>query len=226
MKILVVADEPEKALWDYFDRERVNGVELIISCGDLSAAYLEFLETMINRPLLYVRGNHDTQYDYRAPQGCIDIDDRVYDYRGLRILGLGGSMCYNFSKDQYTEEEMAKRIRKLQKRITLMNGFDVLVAHAPAAGYGDLPDRPHQGFACFNDLMNRWHPKYMLNGHVHKCYGSEFRREREHPSGTKIINSYGSYMLEIRDDEHPAKGRTGSALYDLYISLTAGIGSA
>ncbi len=74
--------------------------------------------------------------------------------------------------------------------------------------------------------MNRWHPKYMLHGHVHKCYGSEFRREREHPSGTKIINSYGSYMLEIRDDEHPAKGRTGSALYDLYISLTAGIGSA
>ena len=40
MKILVIADVEEAWLEDYYDRERMEGVELIISCGDLPARYL------------------------------------------------------------------------------------------------------------------------------------------------------------------------------------------
>ncbi len=219
MKILAIADEENKAFWDFFDPQRVKDVDLIISSGDLKAEYLEFLETMVNCPLLYVRGNHDGHYDERPPQGCIELEDRIYDYHGLRILGLGGSMRYRPGKDMYTEEEMAKRIRKLNRTITLRNGFDVLVTHAPAKGYGDLDDLPHRGFECFNELLERWKPAYMLHGHVHKTYG-DFERTRIHPSGTKIINTYDHMLFDIGADEHPAKGKTGSALYDLYISLT------
>ena len=43
MKILAVADEEEKILWDYYDPEKTKDVDLIISCGDLSPHYLEFL---------------------------------------------------------------------------------------------------------------------------------------------------------------------------------------
>ncbi len=218
MRILVVADEESKALWDFYDRSRTEGVDLIISCGDLHPDYLQFLVTMVNCPLLYVRGNHDTKYDRNPPLGCIDIDDKVYDFHGLRILGLGGSMRYKPGPDMYTEEEMRARIRKAGRQILLMNGFDLLVTHAPAKGYGDQEDLPHQGFECFNALINRVKPRYMVHGHVHKSYG-HFEREHVHQCGTKIINAYGSYILEIGDDEHPAPGRTGSALYDLFISL-------
>lgn len=221
MKILAIADEEEKALWDYYDPEKTRGVDLIISCGDLKARYLEFLETMLNVPLLYVRGNHDTQYDYNPPEGCIDIDDRVYEYQGLRILGLGGSMRYiPDRKDQYTEEEMERRIAKINRQIVLMNGIDMVVAHSPARGYGDMEDLPHQGFECFNDLMEKWKPKYFLHGHVHKTYSyKKFIRERKHPSGTKMINVYGYMTLDVGDDEHPAHGHTGSGLYDLYVMM-------
>ena len=34
MKILAVADEECKALWDYFTPDKLEGVELIIACGD------------------------------------------------------------------------------------------------------------------------------------------------------------------------------------------------
>ena len=44
--------------------------------------------------------------------------------------------------------------------------------------------------------MNVYKPKYMLHGHVHKEYGN-FKRELEHPSGTKIINAYGHVFIEI-----------------------------
>ena len=59
MKILAVADEECKALWDYFTPDKLEGVELIIACGDLSRHYLEYLATMAPVPLLYVHGNHD-----------------------------------------------------------------------------------------------------------------------------------------------------------------------
>ncbi len=223
MKILAVADEENKAFWDFFDPERVRGVDLIISCGDLKPQYIEFLETMVNCPLVYVRGNHDGHYDERPPQGCFSLEDRIYDFQGLRILGLGGSMRYQpGKKDMYSEEEMARRIKKLNRMIALRNGFDVLVTHAPARGYGDMEDLPHLGFECFNELLEKWKPAYMLHGHVHKTYGGDFQEVRMHPSGTKILNVYDHMFIEVGDEEHPAKGKTGSPLYDLFVSLTNG----
>lgn len=219
MKILVIADEENKGLFDYYDPIRTKDVDLIISCGDLHREYLEYLVTMTNVPLLYVRGNHDRDYSKNPPQGCVDIDDKIYDFRGLRIMGLGGSMRYQPGSDMYTEKEMEHRISKMRAAMTLRNGIDLLVTHAPAAGYGDLEDLPHRGFHCFNSLLEQWKPKYMLHGHVHKTYDANFKREYEHPSGTHIINCYDSYYLEIGQDEHPAKGQTGSALYDLYVNV-------
>ena len=218
MKILAVADTEEKILWDFFDREVVRDVDLIISCGDLSPHYLEFLVTMINVPLLYVRGNHDHHYDRVPPLGCVPIDDQIYDFRGLRILGLGGSMRYKPGKDMYTEKEMLNRIRKLRPRLAFMNGFDMLVAHAPAEGYGDLPDLAHQGFACFNMLLSEYKPAFMLHGHVHSSYG-RLEREHTHSCGTRIINVNGYQILDISKDHHPARGQTGSFLYDLLVNM-------
>ena len=82
MKILAVADEECKALWDYFTPDKLEGVELIIACGDLSRHYLEYLATMAPVPLLYVHGNHDESYDTRPPQGVICLDDDVYVHNG------------------------------------------------------------------------------------------------------------------------------------------------
>ena len=98
MKILAVADEECKALWDYFTPDKLEGVELIIACGDLSRHYLEYLATMAPVPLLYVHGNHDESYDTRPPQGVICLDDDVYVHNGLRIAGLGGSAGVVYSR--------------------------------------------------------------------------------------------------------------------------------
>ena len=218
MKILCVADEEEKGLWDYYTPESLRGVDLIVSCGDLHPDYLQFLVTMGNCPLLYVYGNHDQHYDRNPPLGCECIEDQIYNYQGLRILGLGGSMRYKPGKNMYTEQEMEKRISRLAAALMITNGFDLLVSHSPARGYGDLEDLPHRGFECFNALLQKYKPKYMIHGHVHKAYG-HFERERTHSCGTKLINVCGSYSLEFSSSDHPPKGKTGSGLYDLYIRL-------
>lgn len=42
MKILILADVESKYLWDYFDKSKLEGVDLILSCGDLNPQYLSF----------------------------------------------------------------------------------------------------------------------------------------------------------------------------------------
>ena len=78
MKILAVADEESKYLWDYFEKEKLQGIDLIVSCGDLKPQYLSFLASFTKAPILYVCGNHDDCYESTPPEGCICIEDKIY----------------------------------------------------------------------------------------------------------------------------------------------------
>ncbi len=196
MKILVLSDIPSKWLYDHYEPGKLDEYDLIVSCGDLPANYLSFLVTMSNVPLLYVSGNHD-HYDVKPPEGCICIDDQIYEFQGVRILGLGGSMLYKpGAPNQYTEKEMAKRVRKLFFQLKRKKGFDILVAHAPALGVGDLPDLPHRGFQVFLDLMEKYKPKYFLHGHVHMNYGRQIPREQQYLD-TTVINAYEKWSIDF-----------------------------
>ncbi|MCI8941203.1 MAG: metallophosphoesterase [Dorea sp.] len=200
MKILAIADEESKALWDYFDRSKFEGIDLIISCGDLDAEYLSFLTTLTSIPVLYVHGNHDVKYDRKPPEGCICIDDRIYVHKGVRIMGLGGSMEYYGGKHQYTEAQMRLRVGRLWFQIMRRGGFDILVTHAPACGLNDGKDLPHRGFHTFLTLMERYRPKYFLHGHVHRNYSRDFKRYDQYLD-TKVINAYERCVFEYEEEE-------------------------
>mgnify|MGYP002508894457 CR=1 FL=1 len=53
----------------YFDKSMLEGIDLIISCGDLDPRYLSFLVTFYSGPVLYVHGNHDGKYEQIPPEG-------------------------------------------------------------------------------------------------------------------------------------------------------------
>ena len=196
MKILALSDTPDKMLWDYLDRRLLEGVELVLSCGDLPAEYLSFLTCFTDAPILYVCGNHDTGYEKKPPEGCICIDDTLYIHNGVRILGLGGSMRYKAGSCMYTEREMRHRVHRLAPKLMWHRGFDILVAHAPVRGIGDQEDLPHQGFEVFRDLADKYAPRYIIHGHVHQEYSPEFHREREY-GDTKIINAYKRFFIDL-----------------------------
>ncbi len=196
MKLLLISDKESEYLWDYYQPGRLDGVDLILSCGDLHAQYLSFLVTMGGMPLLYVHGNHDKTYDRRPPEGCECIEDKLVVRKGLRILGLGGSIQYSGGPHQYTEQQMAWRIRRLWFQLRRAGGVDIVLTHSPAQGYGDGEDYAHRGFACLLNLIDRYQPKYLIHGHVHANYG--FRTPRLLKRGeTTIINAYERYMLEL-----------------------------
>ena len=200
MKILCIADEELTIFWDSYVPGRLKEYDLILSSGDLKAAYLSFIVTMARAPLMYVHGNHDTGYAVTEPEGCDSIDGQIVEYRGLRILGLGGCLWYRPGAHQYSEKEMRKRIWKLRWQIAKYGGVDIIVTHAPPRGVGDGEDRAHQGFESFLELMDTYRPRYLLHGHVHLSYGRDRTREREYHD-TKVINVCEKYVLEIPDGE-------------------------
>ncbi len=196
MKIAALADHESSALWDHYEENRLDDVDLIISCGDLDPRYLSFLVTCSNLPLLYVHGNHDDRYDSMPPEGCTCIDDRIEVVDGVRFLGLGGCQPYKKGKYMYTEEQMKRRMDRISRQIKKHDGFDVLVTHASARGIGDSDDLPHQGYEAFYPFLEKYRPPYMIHGHMHKCYDYAFKRENRY-GDTKILNAYEKYMIEI-----------------------------
>lgn len=199
MKILAIADKESRYYWDFYEQGKLDGIDLIISCGDLDPNYLSFLTTFTPAPVLYVYGNHDKHYDKTPPDGCICIEDDIYVHEGVRILGLGGSVRYNMGPHQFTQKEMFERVRKLWFKLWRHKGFDILVAHSPAYGVGDGEDHAHQGFEAFIPLLEKYKPKYFMHGHVHMTYGRQFKRFNSYQD-VLIINPFETYLFEYETE--------------------------
>ncbi len=203
MRILAVSDVEEPTLGEYFDPERWRreGIELLISCGDLPAAYLSDLASLFDVPLLYVPGNHDEGYR-EDPPGGESIDGRLVVREGVRILGLGGSSWYNGGPYQYREWQMWLRVERLKPKIWLAGGVDLIVTHAPprfplspSTPDPAAPDHVHRGFAVLGDLIQVYRPRLFLHGHTHLGYGTLKRSiDRE---GTRIVDAYGHMVLDV-----------------------------
>ena len=199
MKILAIADEESKYLWDYFEKSKLEGIDLIISCGDLDPRYLSFLATFTSAPVLYVHGNHDDKWYSLELTGSIEAG-------GYYLVRCGGSMRYKPGEHQYTEWEMRRRVFKLFPKLVWRRGFDILVTHAPAYQLNDARDLPHQGFKIFLQLIEKYHPKFFLHGHVHMSYGRQHKRYDKYMD-TYVINAFDRCVFEFETEDPEKDGQ-------------------
>ena len=196
MKILAVSDEEAKILYDYYRPGVLSGYDVILSCGDLKRAYLEFLVTMSNTPLVYVRGNHDDRLVADPPTGCVCADGDVVKVNGLRIMGLGGAYKYRPGLNMYTERQMERRAEKLRFKAWRAGGVDIILTHAPPRHINDLDDMAHRGFECFTYLMEKYEPSYLVHGHIHLNYGMNLPRQTRYRR-TNVVNAFEKFEIEL-----------------------------
>ena len=201
MKILAVADQEYRALGEHFDPARWQDIDLVLACGDLKQSYLGYLADRFNTRVLYVRGNHDRKFGDDPPLGCEDIHGRLVEHRGVRILGMEGSIWYNGSGVQYRERQVAIKAFRQRLKLGRAGGVDIVISHSPprfcadAFSVCDRPvgdhalcpfrerpesewdncpesaDRAHWGFDAFRKMINRYEPAYWIHGHTHAGYG-------------------------------------------------------
>jgi uncharacterized protein len=194
VRLLAVSDEESSLAYSsHFAELRPN---VVVACGDLPAEYLEYLATVLNKPLFFVPGNHDAE-PRRGPKGCTNLDLQVLNVAGLRLAGLGGSHRYSHGANQYTQEQMRTRVRRVLRRSRVRGraAIDVVVTHAPPQDVGDDDDPCHRGFAAFHRLIEEASPKLLVHGHIHP-YGQ--LKPLDHRVGSTLVaNAVGFRLLEV-----------------------------
>ncbi|HEU5328506.1 MAG TPA: metallophosphoesterase [Thermomicrobiales bacterium] len=210
VRILAISDRIEESFYGPLLNERYGDADLVISCGDLPAEYLDFVASSVNAPLFGVRGNHDCPPDHvvvahdAAIPGGLNLHGRVLRVAGLTLAGLEGSLRYNRSGCQYSETEMRLLIARmtphlLWNRLRYGRYLDIFVTHAPPRGIQDADDPAHRGFAAFRDFLTRFRPRYHLHGHVHIYDPRTETKTRFHE--TVVLNVYGHREVMISNDE-------------------------
>jgi Icc-related predicted phosphoesterase len=206
MKILSVSDVELGFIYSPRVAERFKDVDLIISCGDLSYFYLEYMVSMLNKPLFFVRGNHAHEVEFgtagerRAPWGGMDLHRKAINHSNLLIAGIQGSMMYNRGPYQYTQGEMWLNIFSLvpallMNRVRFGRYLDIFVSHAPPKGIHDMDDLPHQGIKAFRWLISAFKPAIYFHGHIH-VYRSDAPVVTR-VENTMVINTYGFHETVI-----------------------------
>lgn len=202
MKVLAVSDTEVDMIYSPLITQRFKDVDLIIGCGDLPYYYLEYMISMLNKRLYYVKGNHaprrfeeGTGGPRTSPWGGIDLHQRVLrDESGLLLAGIEGSLRYNRGAHQYSQTQMWGMVwamvpRLLINRMLYGRYLDILVTHAPPWKIHDQEDLPHQGIKAFRWLVEVFKPTYHLHGHIHiyRQYDTTQTRHQD----TYVINAYG-----------------------------------
>jgi Icc-related predicted phosphoesterase len=219
MKILCVSDQIDPLVYSSSIKERFKDIDLVLSAGDLPMDYLEFIVSSLNKPLLFVFGNHHLKeysyyvngrslIDYDITQsehssGTIHVGAKVRREEGLIIMGLGGSMRYNRGENQFSNFEMSCQIIKklpalLFNRIFRGRYLDILLTHAAPEGIHDKEDPCHRGFRAFLWFMRTFKPGYLVHGHIHLYDFSTVRVTRYYQ--TTVLNAFGHYVIDTRSE--------------------------
>lgn len=208
IKILAISDQVVDSLHSPNIKTRFGDVDLIVSCGDLPYHYLDYIVTLLGKPMYFVHGNHDRDYEYTetgkrylAPRGAESLDMRsIVTAQGLILAGLEGSIRYDpASNHQYTQEQMTRRawqlsLKLIRNRARHGRYLDVLVTHSPPFGINDGPDAAHIGFKAINTLIRRFKPRLVLHGHRHFYTGT---RPSVQLGPTRIINVFPYELIEL-----------------------------
>jgi Icc-related predicted phosphoesterase len=208
MKALAISDIELSFLYNPQIAQRFAETQIVFSCGDLPYYYLEFIVSMLNVPLYYVRGNHaskietTTAGDRSAPWGAYDLHRRVVrDDSGLFLAGIEGSLRYNLGPHQYTQAEMWAMVLTLTPQLLLnrlAHGryLDVFISHAPPFQIHDMDDLPHRGIHAFRWLIRVFQPTLHLHGHIHIYRNTTIAETRFNK--TTVLNAFGYREFELK----------------------------
>ena len=208
MKILAISDKVIDFIYGPGCKQKFGDVDAVISCGDLPYYYVEYIQTALDKPLYFVRGNHANKIEYSksgnrsAPRGAIDLHKKVLREKDFLIAGIEGSVRYNLGDFQYTQNEMWGHVIRmipslLYNRLACGRFLDIFVTHASPLGIHDKQDRAHRGASAFTWLIKTFQPKYHLHGHIHRYHPDDPAQTQF--GQTLVVNAYGHRVLDIPD---------------------------
>ncbi len=209
IKILAVSDQVDPRVYSDSLKNRHGEVDFVISCGDLSYLYLEYIISVLNKPLYFVHGNHDPEEELNSgqprsyPHGGTNLQRRIFREQGLLLAGLEGSIQYNRRTPyQYPQSKFWRDVFRLvpgllYNKLRYGRYLDIFVSHAPPRGIHEGTDWTHQGIKAFRWLLDIFQPAVHCHGHIHLYFPDQVRESSL--GRTRIINAFQSVVIEMEE---------------------------
>lgn len=206
--ILSVSDQVDPLIYSLQLKDRFPDADLVISCGDLSYLYLEFIITLLDKPLYFVHGNHDPLQEINEgeprsqPLGGINLHRRIVRDQDLLLAGVEGSVLYNDQNPyQYRQGMMWRHVLRLVPGMLFNKAIygrylDIFVTHASPRGIHEGEDWTHQGIRAFRWLIDVFQPVVHFHGHIHVYRPGE--RIITRTGKTTVINTFRHQVTQLR----------------------------
>src|SRR3954451_10148605 len=181
--------------------------DLLLIAGDISFAFKgdlpskqrflldEFgawLDEVPATEVVVVAGNHDQSIErWGFPEGlrCHYLQDEGIELFGLKLWGTPwqpwfGDWAFNAPR-RHGEAFLASKFDAIPA------GTDIVIAHGPPRGYGDLTTRnEHVGSTAMTEALDRVRPRLMICGHIHPAYGRYRRGETDIFNASLVDEQY------------------------------------
>lgn len=128
-----------------------------------------WLKKVPARKVVMTPGNHDWLFE-RAPDdvpelACSVLIDEQIEFEGYTIFGTPWQRRFHNWAFNLDQRELDDKYRKMPKS-------DIIVAHGPPYGFGDLTEREYVGSKGFVQRIIETEPILVVFGHIHTGYGT------------------------------------------------------
>jgi Icc-related predicted phosphoesterase len=158
----------------------------------LASEFKDWLDRVPAEEVVLVAGNHDQSVEaWGLPDGlrCHYLQDAEVELSGLRIWGTPWQpWFYDWAFNAPRRDDELFLATKFD---AIPLGIDVVVAHGPPRGYGDLTrGGEHVGSTAMTRTLERVRPRLMVCGHIHPAYGRYRLAETEMVNAALVDEDY------------------------------------
>lgn len=158
--------------------------DICIMLGDHYNRDIDIILRYVDKKKIYgIKGNHD--YDYLSDYNISNINGRVIEINGVKILGMEGSFKYKpVSFPSFTQEESFYFFDNKPS-------VDILVSHDKKFDYEKLKDPAHQGLIGITNYIFKNIIPVHIHGHIHESYNKKMI------NGTSEYSIFGYELIKI-----------------------------
>lgn len=161
-----------------------NNYDVCLLLGDFGYRDLPIILKYVEKDKIYaLLGNHD--YDYITEYNLNNLNGKVININGIKLLGIEGSFKYKPS--DFPSFSQMDSIHFLSDK----EEVDILVSHDTKFNSNREKDPAHQGLFGITYYLFKNKVPYHIHGHIHEPYRSTMI------NGTKEISTFNYEFIEL-----------------------------
>lgn len=188
IKLLIIADTHgtlNEEKFSSFMKDN-NEYDACILLGDHYDRDISIILNYVDKTKLYgILGNHD--YNYLDNYGILNINNKIININGIKILGMEGSFRYKPVKfPSFSQEESIDFFSNKES-------VDILISHDTKFNLSKCNRDPaHQGLVGITNYLYEKKIPVHIHGHIHENYECELINK------TKEYGVFGYKVITIK----------------------------